>query len=87
MNRIQCHFSLLFVLTLAFSGILQAQISIKETHAILDPSAILDFQNTDKGLLIPRMTSSERDAINQPSVGFQIYNTDESLVNVFDGTA
>ena len=32
-----------------------------------DASAVIDFQSTTQGLLIPRMTTTERDAISSPA--------------------
>ncbi len=40
-----------------------------------DPSAMLDLISTDKGLLPPRMTETQRDAIISPAEGLVIYNT------------
>jgi hypothetical protein len=41
-----------------------------------DPSAKLHVASTDKGLLIPRMTSGQRTAISNPANGLMIYQTD-----------
>src|SRR6185503_6762858 len=41
-----------------------------------DASAMLDIQNTAKGLLIPRMTSVQRTAISNPATGLMVYQTD-----------
>jgi hypothetical protein len=43
-----------------------------------DNSAQLDISSTDKGLLVPRMTASQRTAIIQPSTGLIVYQTDGS---------
>ncbi|MCH2045991.1 MAG: hypothetical protein MK212_17885, partial [Saprospiraceae bacterium] len=40
-----------------------------------DASAILDIKSTTQGLLIPRMTSTQRDAIGTPATSLMIYNT------------
>ncbi|MEM6347260.1 MAG: hypothetical protein AAF927_25445 [Bacteroidota bacterium] len=72
---------------LALPLCLQAQVSINETNDDPDPSAMLDVKSTNKGMLIPRMTTAERDAIAQPATGLQIYNTDISTINYYDGTA
>src|SRR5436190_15344147 len=40
-----------------------------------DPSAIFDASSHAKGVLIPRMTTTERDAISSPAEGLQIFNT------------
>ncbi|NJN34728.1 MAG: hypothetical protein HC817_11225 [Saprospiraceae bacterium] len=39
-------------------------------------SAALDVESTTKGLLVPRMTLTQRDAISTPSVGLLIFQTD-----------
>ena len=44
--------------------------------------AILDLQSTTRGLLLPRMTTTERDNITSPPAGLMIYNTTLAKVNV-----
>ncbi len=39
-------------------------------------SAILDLTSTSKGVLIPRMTASQKSAISSPSTGLLIFQTD-----------
>jgi hypothetical protein len=57
-----------------------------------DPSALLEMQATDKGMLIPRVTSAQRVAIAAPATGLLVYQTDSlspSAPNTFwyfDGT-
>ena len=41
-----------------------------------DASAKLDITSTDKGLLTPRMTASQRGLITSPATGLLIYQTD-----------
>ena len=41
-----------------------------------EPSAILDIQSTDKGVLIPRMSASERAGIQNPADGLMVFQTD-----------
>lgn len=41
-----------------------------------EPSAQLDVSSTIKGILIPRMSMSQRNAINVPATGLMIYQTD-----------
>lgn len=40
-----------------------------------DPSATLDVQSTNGGLLFPRLTNAQRNAISNPANGLTIYNT------------
>ena len=48
-------------------------------------SAVLDMTSTTKGLLIPRMNTSQRNAIASPSLGLQIFNTDDQCIDMYDG--
>ena len=41
-----------------------------------DPSAVLDVKSTDKGVLIPRMTATQRNAISNPPKGLLVFQTD-----------
>ncbi|UZR97040.1 hypothetical protein [Chondrinema litorale] len=43
-----------------------------------DNSAILDVTSTSKGVLVPRMTSTQRDAISSPATGLLIYQTNST---------
>lgn len=46
-------------------------------------SSILEIRSTDKGLLLPRMTSLERDAIVNPAESLLIFNTDTKCFETF----
>ena len=48
---------------------IQQRTSINDDGATPDSSAILDVQSTDKGILIPRMTTIQRNAISMPATG------------------
>ncbi len=52
-----------------------------------DPTALLDLQSTDKGLLIPRMSTEQRSAINNPAGGLLIYNTSLQCLELNIGSA
>ncbi|WP_192822058.1 tail fiber domain-containing protein [Rufibacter sp. LB8] len=45
-----------------------------------DPSAMLDIAATDKGLLIPRLTETQRQAIASPATGLMVFQTDGTSV-------
>lgn len=51
-----------------------------------DGSAVLDLNSTDKGFLLPRMTTVQRDQILGPANGLMIYNTTGNHVEVNSGT-
>lgn len=49
-------------------------------------SAALDITSTTKGLLLPRMTTTQRNAISSPTAGLVIFNTTTIKMEVYDGT-
>ena len=51
-----------------------------------DTSAMLDIKSNNKGILIPRMTSTERLAISDPATGLLVFDTDLSGFHFSDGT-
>ncbi|MFT4805753.1 MAG: hypothetical protein ACI9YE_002979 [Psychroserpens sp.] len=48
-----------------------------------DASSILEVYSTSKGILIPRLTLTERDAITTPAESLVIYNTTSNTFEVF----
>ena len=57
---------------------LQAQegVAINNDGSAPDGSAILDLKSTTKGILIPRMTESQRTLISNVATGLLVYQTD-----------
>jgi len=49
-------------------------------------SSMLDITSTDKGLLIPRMTTAQRDAVASPASGLLIFNTTTGQLNYYNGS-
>ncbi len=62
------------------------QVGINEDGNNPNPAAMLDVRSTDKGFLLPRMTSVQRDAISAPPAGLVIYNTDVNMFQGYNGT-
>ena len=52
------------------------------------PQSALDIVSTTSGILIPRMTTTQREAIPLPApvVGLQVYDTDLNSVYTYNGT-
>jgi len=57
--------------------------------AIASPeaSAEVHIQSTTRGLLIPRMTTTQRDAISSPATGLIVFNTTTNKLNVRGASA
>jgi len=68
-----------------YVGMLYSQVGINKNANNPDPSAMLDIQSTDSGLLIPRMTGAERDGIVNPATGLLVYVTDDHNFYSFNG--
>jgi hypothetical protein len=54
----------------------QGNVAINSTGEAPDNSAMLDVKSTNKGILIPRMTESQRVSIISPAVGLVVYQND-----------
>lgn len=78
--------NLLFLMIFAAAASLQAQVAINIHGEDPDPSAMLDVKATDKGLLIPRLTTQQMQGINNAAEGLLVYNKDEKAFYYFDGT-
>ena len=76
---------LLIVCSMIGSFSLTAQVAFTTDGSDADASAMLDVKSTDKGILVPRMTTAERDAIVAPATGLLIYLTDANDFYFFDG--
>jgi hypothetical protein len=75
---------ILFFFLMGFNSII-AQSGINTTTP--DPSAILDVYSTNKGFLLPRLTTMQKDAIASPAVGLMVYQTDGTAgFYYFNGT-
>ena len=53
---------------------------------IPDPSATLDVQSSSQGVLLPRLTATERDAIISPATSLVIFNTTTNCLEINLGT-
>jgi hypothetical protein len=52
------------------------------TETATGSSAIIEFSSTDRGVLFPRMTTTQRNAITTPADGLVIYNTTDNKLQV-----
>ncbi len=67
---------LFFVIIFNTSNNLLAQVAINTDGSAADESSVLDVQSTERGLLIPRMTQTQRENISDPATGLLVYQTD-----------
>ena len=53
---------------------MSGDLSINNSGDVSSPSAVLDVNSTTKGILIPRMSTTERNAITSPAKGLIVYD-------------
>ncbi len=75
----------IFCLLLNFDVYTQG-VAISSTGTSNDPSAILDINCSNQGVLLPRMTEAQRDAIKSPAEGLVLYNLTTNTFNFFNGS-
>ena len=74
-----------FISSITASSFAQNNIGIGTTTPA--SSALLDISSTNKGLLIPRMTTAQRTAIATPAKGLMVFDNDTSSYWYFNGSA
>jgi hypothetical protein len=77
---------ILFFLLVALSAQLVNAQSVGIGTTTPNASAQLDVVSTTKGLLIPRMTGSQRNAIASPVAGLLVYQTNTTIIPPFSVT-
>ncbi len=60
--------------------------AINTDGSLPDASAMVDISSTTKGLLVPRMTTTQQNAITLPAKGLLVFNTTTNLFQVNTGT-
>jgi hypothetical protein len=56
------------------------------SYQAMNASAILDIKSTSKGILIPRMSTTDRNAIITPATGLQVFDTTLGEPSYFETT-
>ena len=74
----------LLYLTLS-NGVKAQRVGINATGAPPDTSAALDIDITTGGLLIPRLTTTQRDNIISPALSLMIFNITDSCLQIYSG--
>jgi hypothetical protein len=76
MEKLSYYFVLIFLFVFSAINSIAGQVGINTSSSPPDPSSMLDIESTNKGLLVPRMTESERDNINNPSHSLLVFQID-----------
>jgi hypothetical protein len=74
------------ILTILLNG-LPAQVAINTDGAAAAASSMLDVKSTSKGILVPRMTASQRDGIPSPATGLLVFVSNDNTFYFYSGSA
>lgn len=85
MKRVQkiIHFILATFFAIQIASAQSVAINADGSNAHL--SAILDLKSNDKGMLVPRMTTTQRTSIPSPAAGLLVYDTDTNNFWFYNG--
>jgi len=76
-------FTIAFIFISAAAFCQLGGMSISPSGSAPDPSAGLDINFSNKGMLIPRVTTGQRDSISNPAFGLLILNTTTNCVEMY----
>lgn len=79
--------TILLLVNLLGAKVVAQSFSINTTGASADASSILDVSSTNKGMLVPRMTTAQRTAIASPATGLVVYDNSLNQFYFYNGTA
>lgn len=88
LNSIFLSPSMLFLLLFNFtnSPIRAQSVGISNSLITPDPSSILELRTTNKGILVPRLTTEERDGIGSPATALTVFNSTTKKFNFYNGS-
>lgn len=76
----------LLLILLSSLNLIAQNVGISESGATPNSSAGLDVDYSDRGFLLPRMTTANRDAISSPAQSLMIFNTSTSCLQMYMGS-
>lgn len=84
MGNIRLNRIIILIIFIFYTNLARGQnMGIGSLFFIPDSSALLELRATDKGLLLPRLTSTQRDNITNPAQSLLIFNTTTSCFETF----
>ncbi|MCF6171237.1 MAG: tail fiber domain-containing protein [Bacteroidales bacterium] len=77
---------MLIALFLTSTLAVRAQVAINQDGSTPDVTAMLDVKSTTKGMLIPRMSTTQRVGISSPANGLLVFDTDTKTFWYYDSS-
>jgi hypothetical protein len=79
--------AILFLSLFSLPRVFSQSVGISSTAITPDASSILEIRSATKGLLIPRMSTTDRNNISTPATGLILYNTTTNKFNFYNGSS
>jgi len=86
-NSFAHHALSMFLLLAGPAQVFAQSVGVNTDGSAPNASAILDVKSTNKGVLIPRMTTAQRTSISTPASGLLVFDTDTRSFWYYTGTA
>ncbi|HET6721719.1 MAG TPA: hypothetical protein VFH07_03170, partial [Chitinophagaceae bacterium] len=80
-------FIYLLIIIFYVNSINAQNVAVNTDGSAAHSSALLDIKSTNKGMLVPRMTTAQRTVIASPAAGLLVYDTDANSFWFYNGTA
>ena len=75
------------VLFFCITNTVTAQLKVGNNPTTIGTSSLLELESTTKGLVLPRMTTTQVNAIAVPVKGMQVFNIDSNCISTYNGAA
>ena len=86
MNATYLKLYLFAAVMMAMTAATAQSVAINTDGSSPDASSILDVSSTSQGVLLPRMTKTEREAISSPATGLLVYDLTASILYYYTGS-
>jgi len=83
-NRFFLHTLVILLLSTSFA--MAQGVGVNDDNSTPDPSAMLDVKSTNKGMLVPRMTTAQRTSIAAPATGLLVFDNTSGSFWFYTGT-
>src|SRR5262245_30803956 len=77
----------LLLVAMICNQVMAQNVAINNSNSVAHPSALLDVSSSEKGMLVPRMNTTQRNTISSPATGLLVYDTDINSFMYFNGSA
>ena len=85
MKNLRCYLVVFFLSFFVYKG--NTQLKIGSNPTTIGTSSLLELESTTKGMVLPRMTTTQVNAIVVPVKGMQVFNVDSNCISTYTGAA